>query len=63
MQAVQDAYKNQEQNINGWESHHSMFERNKKALEKIIVNDKGKTIAIIGHGGAGTCVKCYIKGG
>jgi broad specificity phosphatase PhoE len=60
MQTVEDAYRNPNSEVRGWESHHHMYERNKAAVEDILKQHRGKTIAIIGHGGAGTCVKCYI---
>ncbi|MFA5827859.1 MAG: histidine phosphatase family protein [Candidatus Shapirobacteria bacterium] len=62
MSAVQEAYLNPDDNIRGWESHHHMMKRNVSVLEKIKKDYKGKTIVIIGHGGAGTTIKCYIKG-
>jgi len=62
MLAVQEAYLNPDTNIKGWESHHQMMKRNATVLKKIKNNYKNKTIVIIGHGGAGTTIKCYIKG-
>ena len=61
MDAVQQAYNNPDSNINGWESHHQMMKRNAIILEKIKKNNPDKTIVIVGHGGAGTTVKCTIK--
>jgi len=60
MQAIQEAYNQPDEHVRGWESHHEMFERNQKAIEALLVAHPGKTIAVIGHGGAGTCVKCYL---
>lgn len=62
MAAVSQAYLNPDANIKGWESHHQMMKRNAVALEKIKIDNLGKTIVIVGHGGAGTTVKCTIKG-
>lgn len=61
MDAIQQCYVKPSENIKGWESHHHMMERNISALEEIKKENK-KTIVIIGHGGAGTTIKCYIKG-
>ena len=62
MAAIQQAYTSPDENIKGWESHHQMMKRNSVILEKIKIENQGKTIVIVGHGGAGTTVKCYIKG-
>jgi broad specificity phosphatase PhoE len=61
MAKIKEAYANPHERINNWESHHSMRERNIAAVEEIITSHKGKDIAIIGHGGAGTCIKCHFK--
>lgn len=62
MEAIQEAYRFPDKHIRDWESHHEMFERNRKIVDAIIHDYKDKTIVIIGHGGAGTCVKCYLSG-
>lgn len=62
MAAIQKCYANPNESIRGWETHHQMMERNTAVLEKIKKENKDKTIVIVGHGGAGTTVKCYIKG-
>lgn len=62
MSAIKECYINPTTNIKGWESHHHMMERNINALQKIKENNLGKTIVIVGHGGAGTTLKCYLKG-
>lgn len=62
MSAIQEAYLNPDSNIKGWESHHQMMKRNASVLEKIKMDNKGKTVVIVGHGGAGTTIKCFIKG-
>ena len=60
MQAIQEAYAKPDEHVRGWESHHKMSLRNQKAIESLLAAHPDKTIAIIGHGGAGTCVKCYL---
>ena len=60
MQAIQEAYRTPDTSVRGWESHHDMFVRNQEAVDKLLAKYPGRTIAIIGHGGAGTCVKCYL---
>ncbi|MFZ2152561.1 MAG: histidine phosphatase family protein [Microgenomates group bacterium] len=62
MDEVQKAYLHPDMNIRGWESHHQMMKRNAAVLEKIKNDNPEKTIVIVGHGGAGTTVKCTIKG-
>lgn len=61
MQAIQEAYKNPTESIHGWETHHDMFQRNAKAIDEIKDKHADETIVIVGHGGAGTCVKCYVS--
>jgi len=61
MNVVQEAYANIETGTRGWESHNHMMERNGKVLDKIKELHFNKTIAVVGHGGAGTTIKCYIK--
>lgn len=60
MKSIQEAYTKPDEHIHGWESHHQMYERNQKAVDAILAVNPNKTIAIIGHGGSGTCVKCYL---
>lgn len=62
MTEVQKAYLNPDVHVRGWESHHQVMKRNAIALEKIKKDNPGNTIVIVGHGGAGTTVKCTIKG-
>lgn len=62
MKVVMDAYDNLALGVRGWESHLDMLVRNAKVIDKLKQEHQGKTIAIVGHGGAGTTVKCYIKG-
>lgn len=61
MKAIAQAYAEPTQNHLGWESHADMQKRNADKLGEIIAENPGKTIAIIGHGGAGTVLKCFIK--
>ncbi len=60
MQAIQEAYAKPDEHIRGWESHHEMYIRNQRAIDLLLAANPNKTIAVIGHGGAGTCVKCYL---
>lgn len=62
MDAVKFTYKNPEESFRGWETLQSSFERNTKTISNIMAGDTGKTVAIIGHGSAGTLIKCFIKG-
>lgn len=61
MQAIKYSYEHPDGNHLGWESHNSMMKRNATKLEEIMKSHHDETIAIIGHGGAGTTVKCFIK--
>jgi broad specificity phosphatase PhoE len=61
MEAVKSAYENPASGINGWESHLAVMLRNAKVIEELAKNHKDKTIMIVGHGGAGTTIKCFIK--
>lgn len=60
MAAIREAYQHPDKHIHGWESHHEMFVRNQRIIDELIAENRGKTIAIIGHGGAGTCIKCHL---
>ena len=62
MAAIQQCYLAPDTSVKGWETHHHMMKRNASVLEKIKKKNKGKTIVIVGHGGAGTTLKCHIKG-
>jgi broad specificity phosphatase PhoE len=62
MQGVRQAYLNPDIGFSGWESHRLMMQRNSIKVEEIMEKHKDQTVAIIGHGGAGTVLKCYIKG-
>jgi broad specificity phosphatase PhoE len=62
MKAIKDAYSKPEENIHGWESHDEMMQRNVKVLKELMSKHEGETFVIIGHGGAGTTMKCFIKG-
>ncbi len=62
MEKIEEAYEKPSKSIVGWESHESVMKRNVNCLKGIVKKYKNKTIAIIGHGGAGTLIKCFIKG-
>lgn len=62
MAAIQECYTAPDKSVRGWETHRHMLERNAAVLEKIKREHAGQTIIIVGHGGAGTVMKCYIKG-
>lgn len=61
MQVVRSSYENPLSQIKGWESLNSVMLRNSKIVEKLKVKHLRKTIVIIGHGCAGTTIKCHIK--
>lgn len=61
MKVVQEAYKNLALGVRGWESHLEMMLRNAKVIDQLKQKHQGETLAIIGHGGSGTTLKCYIK--
>ncbi len=62
MEAVKFTYENFDTSYKGWETLESSYNRNTKQLTGIINGNKGKNIVIIGHGSAGTLIKCFIKG-
>lgn len=61
MQAVQFTYENPKKSYKGWETLESSYYRNTKKLKKIISNNPRQTLALIGHGSAGTLIKCFIQ--
>lgn len=61
MKVVMSAYDNLALGVRGWESHLEMMLRNAKIIETLRREHKGESIIIVGHGGAGTTVKCFVK--
>ncbi len=61
MEVVQSSYENISDQVRGWESIDSVMLRNSNVVEKLKVKHPRETIVIIGHGCAGTTIKCYIK--
>ncbi len=60
--AVTEWYRDLGNNVNGWEPINSMSKRIANTTDKLMSMHPGKTVAIVGHGGAGTLTKCHIKG-
>ncbi len=61
MQVVQLSYENIKEMAKGWESISNVMLRNSNAVEMLKTKYNGKTFVIIGHGCAGTTIKCHIK--
>ena len=62
VEATKNWFDNPTQNINGWESRDDTQKRIVDCVSKIMASENGKIVAIVGHGGTGTLLKCHIKG-
>lgn len=61
-EAVKEWYQDLDHNIHGWEPINEMFKRVGVCIDRLMANHHDKTVAIVGHGGSGTMVKCHIMG-
>lgn len=61
MKAVENWYKDPNVQVNGWESANEAMKRISTCVFEIMEKNKNKTVVIIGHGGAGTLLACYVK--
>jgi broad specificity phosphatase PhoE len=46
----------------GWESVNEAQKRIVACVSEIMLQNRDKTVVIVGHGGTGTLLKCFIKG-
>ena len=62
MEAVKFTYVNPDSSFKGWETLESSYQRNTNKVKVIMQENSGKTVVVVGHGSAGTLIKCFIKG-
>ena len=61
-EAVKEWYRDLDNNINGWEPINAMSKRVSDCIDKLMSHHQDDTVAVVGHGGSGTMVKCHIQG-
>jgi len=61
MKNIKKAYESPDKSICYWETHNSVIKRNIQCLKVIKKKWKEGLVIIVGHGGAGTLMKCYIR--